>query len=122
MVVEHLEAYETGLLVWSFLFGVLGLQGLLSIYLEGETKEVGTHPVLPAPWYTVVLMAFLLAANLGLAWRFVRLLFQGGATTAELGTNAALMFLLLAGMLALYRRHCIADKVVAQSRHDEIPW
>lgn len=122
MIVEHLEAYEIGLLIWSFLFGVLGLQGLLSIYLEGEVEVVGTKKPPLAPWYIVVLMGSLMLANLWLSWRFVQLLFQDASVATELGTSAALMALLMVGMLALYRRYFIADKVVAQARDDEMPW
>lgn len=121
MIVEHLEAYEIALVIWSFLFGLLGLQGLISIYLEGETEQPGTHPPRPAPAAVIALMAGLAAANVWVAWVFVAQLFQGGEPVS-LARWAALMALTLAALVGLYRRYFIADEVLAQDRDDGVPW
>jgi uncharacterized membrane protein (DUF4010 family) len=121
MIVAHLEAYEIALIIWSFLFGLLGLQGLISIYLEGETDEPGVRPVQPAPWGVMIFMAALTAANVATAWLFVQQLYQG-ASPSSLGQLAALLAFLLAALVGLYRRYFIDDVVISQERDDDVPW
>jgi len=121
VIVEHLESYEIALIIWSFLFGLLGLQGLISIYLEGEVEESGVRPAKAPPLSVVALMAVLTAANVWMAWAFIRQLYQGTPPTS-LGRTAALLMFLLAALVGLYRRYFIDDVVVAQDRDDDVPW
>jgi len=121
MIVEHLESYEIALIIWSFLFGLLGLQGLISIYLEGEVEEPGVRPAKATPWGIIGLMGLLTAANVWAAWEFVHQLYQG-APAATLGRTAALLVFLLAALIGLYRRYFIDDVVIAQDRDDDVPW
>lgn len=121
MIVEHMEAYEVVLVIWSFLFALLGLQGLISIYLEGEVEEVGVHPVPQASWIVMTLLAGITVANVWSAWAFFQQLFQEGSPYT-LGRLAALMAFTLAALVGLYRRFFIPDKVVAQQRDDGVPW
>ncbi len=121
MIVEHLEAYEIALIIWSLLFGLLGLQGLVSIYLEGEVDEPRVQPAPNAPWRVVALMALLTAANVWLAWQFVQGLYQDVPATSLARTAALLMFL-LAALIGIYRRYFIDDVVIAQDRDDGVPW
>jgi hypothetical protein len=121
MIVEHLEAYEIALIIWSFLFGLLGLQGFVSIYLEGEVDEPRVQPAPGAPWRVVAFMVLLTAANVWLAWQFVQGLFQGVPNTS-LARTAALILIVLAALIGLYRRYFIDDVVIAQDRDDGVPW
>ena len=121
MVVEHLEAYEIALIIWSVLLGLLGLQGLISIYLEGEVEEVGVYAAPKPSWGIVALMAALTG---GVVWAAGAFIQQGvgGETANALGPLAALMAFLLAALVGLYRRYFINDEVVAQERDDGVPW
>ncbi|HED03235.1 MAG TPA: hypothetical protein ENI60_00465 [Candidatus Fraserbacteria bacterium] len=121
MIVEHLESYEIALVIWSFLFILLGLQGLISVYLDGEVEQVEVRPAKPAPWPVVWFMLLLTAANVGTAWEFAQQLFHG-ASPSSLGQLAALLLFILAALIGLYRRYFIADVVVAQERDDGVPW
>jgi hypothetical protein len=121
MIVAHLESYEIALIIWSFLLGLLGLQGLISIYLEGEVEEPSVRPVPPASWGVVLLMAVLTAANVGAVWVFIQQLYQGAAPST-LGQLAALLAFLLAALVGFYRRNFIDDVVIAQERDDDVPW
>lgn len=121
MIVEHLESYEIALIIWSFLFGLLGLQGLISIYLEGEVDEASIRPARPAPWGVLMLMAVLTAANVGMAWIFIQELYQG-ADPSNLGQLAALLAFLLAALVGFYRRYFIDNVMIAQERDDDVPW
>ena len=121
MIVSHLESYEIALIIWSSLFILLGFQGLVSLYLEGEAEEVGVRPAKSASWGVMALMALLTVANVGTAWLFVRELYQGTAPSS-LGQLAALLAFLLAALVGLYRRYFIDDEVIAQERDDDLPW
>jgi hypothetical protein len=120
VIVEHLDAYEVALVVWSFLFGLLGLQGLISTYLEGEVDTVGTHSEPKSSVVVVVLMAALTATIMWSAWTFAQQLLLGSSET--LGWLAALMSLAMSALIALYRRYFISDEVIAQARNDGVPW
>jgi len=121
MVVEHLEAYEIALIIWSVLLGLIGLQGLISIYLEGEVEEVGVYAPSTPPWKLIALMAALTGAVVWTAWALMQQIVQGSAAGA-LGPLAATMAFLLAALVGLYRRYFIADEVIAQQRDDGVPW
>lgn len=121
MILAHMEAYEVALVIWSFVLGLLGLQGLISIYLEGDVKAVGTHAPPPLTWPVMLLVLALLALNFWSAWTFVQLLFGEGSPEA-LGRLASLMVFILAALLVIYRRYCIEDKVVGKPRNDGVPW
>ncbi len=120
MIVEHLDAYEVALVIWSFLFGLLGLQGLISTFLEGEVDAVGTHPEPKSSLVVVVLMAALTAVIMWSAWTFTQQLLLGSSET--LGWLAALIALAMSALIGLYRRYFIPDEVIAQARDDEVPW
>ena len=120
MVVEHLEAYEIALIIWSVLLGLLGLQGLISIYLEGEVEEVGVYAPSTPSWKLIILMAVLTG---GVVWTAVAFVQRALNASADgLGTLATLMVFLLAALVGLYRRYFIADEVIAQQRDDGVPW
>ena len=121
MIVEHLDAYEIALIIWSFLFGLLGLQGLVAIWLEGEVDEVGERPAPPIGWGVLGLAALLVAGEIGLSIRLVGLLFEGSSPEAA-GRTMALLALGLALLVMLYRRYAVDDVVVAQDRDDGVPW
>lgn len=120
---EHLDAYEVALIIWSFLFGLLGLQGLISIWLEGEVDEPGERPA-PSPGRGALIFAALLTAGeVGLSVHLVRQLFGGGSPDPEAaGRTMALLALGLALLLMLYRRYAVDDAVIAQDRDDGVPW
>lgn len=120
MVAEHLEAYEIALIIWSALLGLLGLQGLISIYLEGEVEEVGVYAPSTPPWKLIALIAVLSGGVVWTAVAFIQRVVNG--TDDGLGALATLMAFLLAALVGLYRRFFIADEVIAQQRDDGVPW
>jgi len=119
--IEHLEAFEVALLIWAFLFGLLGLQGVISTYLEGEVLDAGAHPTGVPSWAIMIAMVALTVANVWAVAAFVGALF-GEAEPQALGQLAALMLLLLAILVGFYRRFFVDHVVVAQPRQDGVPW
>jgi hypothetical protein len=121
MIVAHLEAYQVAVLVWSFVFGILGLQGLISIYLEGDLVKVGNHAPARLSWGVIVFAVAALLLNLWGAWEFVQQLLNQG-TPQTLALLAALQAFILVLLLGIYRRYCIDNQVIDQDRNDGVPW
>ena len=119
--IEHLEAYQVALLTWCFLFGLIGLQGLISTLLEGQLLHVRSHRPRPLPLPLMVYPFAFTVTQLWLAWSFFQLMGQENSST-WLGVFAALMLLMLANMVGFYRKYFMDDVVVAQARQDGVPW
>lgn len=122
MIVEHLEAYEIALIIWSFLLGLLGVQGLVSIFLEGEVDEVGARPARPISGGVLTLAALLMALEIWLSVQLVRELFAEDGSAVTAARIMALLAFGLATLIGLYRRYAVDDVVVAQDRDDGLPW
>jgi hypothetical protein len=99
---------------------VFGLQGLLSILLEGETLTPGrTVPRLTGPLSAGIIVAaiLLLADAISLGWSLVN-----GAATAWIGVFAAIGCGLLALVLVFYKEGVVGDEAGFDDRNDGIPW
>jgi hypothetical protein len=121
MIPTHLDAYQIALIAWGFVLALYGVQGVLSVWLEGrelKLKGQGERPREPL-WVLVVILA-LTALELLLAVRFV--LGLPTAPARQLALDAGLLFMVLAVMLVLYRKYYVADEVMAQERDDGVPW
>jgi hypothetical protein len=121
MIPEHLKAYEIGLVAWTFLLGLFGVQGLITVFLEGEVVEPHEGEEREGSPWAVLLMAGLWAAEVVFSVLFARGLY-GGARSEVLALYSGAIFLALAAMLIVYRRCFIKDEVVAQEREDDFPW
>lgn len=120
---EHLDAYQIGLLAWAFLLALYGVQGALSVWLEGRELHVepGEQRGDPrAPLWS--LLAALGLTGFVLVWAFKFAAELATAPSRQLALDSGLLFVALAAMLALYRRHFLRDEVLAQDRDDGVPW
>lgn len=120
---EHLDAYEIGLIAWGFLLALYGLQGILSVWLEGRELVPGRsrREARPeSPLWVLSIALGLTAFVLVWAVRFIQEL--PTAPSRQLALDAGLLFLGLAAMLVLYRKYFLADEIVAQERDDGVPW
>lgn len=120
MIPTHLDAYQIALIAWGFLLAVYGVQGVLSVWLEGRELVPGPKDRPQALFW--VLLAGLVLVVFEVYWAVK---FVGELTTApprQLALDAALLFLDLALMLVLYRRYFIAHEVLSQDRDDGVPW
>jgi len=121
MIPEHLKAYEIGLVAWSFLLALFGLQGLITVFLEGEELEPRAGEEREGSRWAVALLVGLLALEVTLAVLFARGLYSG-ARAETLALYGGGIFLALAAMLVVYRRAFVEDEVIAQEREDGFPW
>ncbi|HEU5431762.1 MAG TPA: hypothetical protein VFU81_08870 [Thermomicrobiales bacterium] len=99
---------------------IYGIQGLLSVLLEGETLTPGrTPPRLTGPLSAgiVIAAALLLADAIALGWSLVN-----GAATAAIGVFAAIGCGLLALVLVFYKEGFVGDEAGFDNRNDGIPW
>ncbi len=117
----HLEAYEIGLITWVGLLLVTGVQGLISVYVEGQELRPLEHKPAREPWEAVLLVAAFTLLELLWAGGFIRGLFSVRAMS-ELAVYGALLSFTLAASLLVYRRAFVADESLVQERDDGIPW
>jgi hypothetical protein len=99
---------------------VFGVQGLLSVALEGQELAPGFRPPqvtgpLSAGIVLTALLLFLDALVLGYG-------IVVGWDTAALGVAAAVGCLLLAALLLLYKEGFLGDEARFDDREDGIPW
>jgi len=121
MIPTHLDSYQIALIAWGFLLALYGVQGVLSVWLEGRELRLNAHRERPRePLWVFVVVLGLTALEFFLAVRFVM-----GLPTAparQLALDSGLLFLVLAAMLVLYRKYFVEDEVVAGERDDGVPW
>lgn len=121
MIPAHLESYQIALIVWGFVLALYGVQGLLSVWLEGQQLQPGERGSAREPWWAVAAIAVLAGAEIALAVQFIQNL-QRQSDPQQLALDGALLFVGLATMLVLYRKYFIADEVIIQDRDDGVPW
>lgn len=122
MIPDHLEAYQVALIAWGFVLLLYGLQGLISVWLEGQELRLGQKGERASESLWAVAAILLLLGLLAFfAVRFVNGL-RVGTTPAALAFDASMLFFGLAAMLVLYRRFFIADEVIVQDRDEETLW
>ena len=121
MIKPHLDAYEIAMIAWILLFAIVGIQGFLSMFIEGETETPGHQKKARAPFLIVLVMLGIFGIDIYLVVRFVQELY-GSASAEILARIASLMAFSLALLFALYRRYFIDDVVISQERDDDIPW
>lgn len=121
MIPAHLESYQIALIVWGFVIALYGVQGLLSVWLEGQQLQPGEKHSPREPLGAVVVIALLAGLALFFAVQFVRSL-QQQPDPQRLALYGALLFFGLAAMFVLYRKYFIGDEVITQDRDDGVPW
>jgi len=122
MIPTHLEAYEIALIAWVTVLAVFGLQGLISVWLEGRELEADKPKRASEPLAAVVAMGALALAEVFLAARLVRALHVAPEPAGTLALYASLGAFILAVMLIIYRRYFIDDEVIVGEREDGVPW
>jgi len=121
MIPAHLESYQIALIVWGFVLALYGVQGVLSVWLEGQQLQPGEKKAAPEPLPAVAAITVLAGAEIALAVQFVQNL-RHGPNPHALALDGALLFLGLAAMLVLYRKYFLSDEVITQDRDDGVPW
>jgi hypothetical protein len=115
-----LSELELGIVAAVIALIVFGVQGLLSIALEGEELRPGRHGgrlTDPASIAIVVFSLALAAIAVALAWGIA-----DDWSPRRLGILAGGGALILALLLVLYKEAFVGDEVCFDDREDGVPW
>ncbi|MCC6314146.1 MAG: hypothetical protein IT337_09020 [Thermomicrobiales bacterium] len=115
-----LNELELGAVAGALAFGVFGVQGLLSVGLEGVELRPGRTPAHLTRSLTavsVIAAVALFAVSLLLGYGIVT-----GWDTARIGVAAGIGCALLALLLIFYKEAFLGDETVLETRDDGIPW
>jgi hypothetical protein len=115
-----LSELQLGAMAGALAFAIFGVQGLLSVGLEGQELRPGAMP----PHLTNPLSAAIVVVSL-LLFADAVLLGYGivaGWETGRLGIAAGVGCLCLAALLIFYKEAFLGDEARFESREDGIPW
>ena len=115
-----LTELQIGATAWALALGIFGVQGLVSIVVEGRQVLPGTiKPRLNNPLSAVIaaasILLFMLAALTGLT-------IVSGQSTAVIGTAAGAGCLDLGLLLLFYKEAFIGHEAHLDVRQDGVPW
>jgi hypothetical protein len=117
---EPLSELELAGVAWAIGLAVFGVQGLLSVLLEGQELRPGRVPPRLSGLLSALIVLFSLLL-LGLAVLLGIGLSLGWAT-GLIGALAGGGCLVLAALLVFYKEAFIGDETTLDSRDDGIPW
>jgi hypothetical protein len=115
-----LTELELGGVAWAIGLAIFGLQGLLSVLVEGQELQPGrVRPRLTDPLSVgiVIFSAALFAAATGLAYGLT-----ADWSTGEIGALAGAGCLALAFLLVFYKEGFLGDEAGFDEREDGVPW
>jgi hypothetical protein len=122
---EELSVGQIGLMAFGAVLFIYGFMGLLSNWLEGEELRPIRHFPEPstAPMVAGIILVLLLTAMGGF---YVRLLIYSAQTghnpTHLQGGLFAAMALVIALLLATYKKFYEREEAVTEDEHSEVPW
>ena len=120
-----LSVGSVGLMTYAMVLFVYGFIGLLGNWLEGPELRPGKHQPEPSslPVVAGVVLSILLVVLSGF---FVRTLVfasaEGYNPTALQGGVFAAMMLLIALLIAIYKKFFIPEEVLAEDEKSDFPW
>jgi hypothetical protein len=127
-VVPHLTVGNIGLMAFAMVLFLYGFIGLMSNWLEGSELRLGKREPEPSslPMVAGVVLSILLVILSGF---FVRtLIFANNpelgyynATTLQAGVFGAMM-LILALLIATYKKYFMPEEVLAEDEKGDFPW
>lgn len=117
---EPLSELQLGALAGAMTFAIFGVQGLISVSLEGQELRPGVTP----PHLTDQLSRGILLVSLLLLIDSIVLGFGivNGWNTTMVGVPASLGCILLAALLIFYKEAFLGNEARFDEREDGIPW
>lgn len=117
---EPLSELQLGALAGALTFAIFGVQGLISVNLEGQELRPGVTP----PHLTDQLSRAILIVSLLLFVNSIVLGFGivNGWSTTLVGVGAGLGCILLAALLIFYKEAFLGNEAHFDEREDGIPW
>jgi hypothetical protein len=115
-----LSELQIGLAAWAFALAIFGLQGLLSVAVEGRELRPGRTP----PRLTDALSVAIAICSLLLlvAAALLAVGIRAGLSIQTIGLAAGLGCLLLAVLLLFYKEAFLGDEAALDRRDDGLPW
>lgn len=115
-----LSELQIGLVAWAFALAIFGLQGLLSVAVEGRELRPGRQPPhLTDPLsVAIVVFALLLVIAAGLLGYGI----IAGWSPMTLGLAAGIGCIILALLLVSYKEGFVGEEASFDRRDDGIPW
>jgi hypothetical protein len=117
---SHLEAYDVWEIAWIFVLALFGVQGLISVFLEGQKLHPGPEKTPAESGMAVLWMLLLLAGEVFISVRFIFDLPEAPVQT--LAVEASAGFFVLAAMALVYRRSFLPEEAALHEREDHVPW
>ena len=118
--VPNLSELEIGMAAIAFTLGIFGIQGLISVLLEGRRLHPGiVRPRLTDPLSTaiVVFSVVLLGVSVWLGFGIV-----SDWSPIVLGAAAGTGCIVLALLLVFYKEAFVGDEACFDQREDGVPW
>lgn len=121
---EELSVGQIGLIALGVVFLLYALMGFVSVWLEGEELVPGQHRARPGNTHIVgIALSVVTVAVSGL---FAQAMLNAQRTQVNHPRIEGVLFgivaLLVAAVLALYKRHYQDEDVRAESENTEVPW
>ena len=118
--VPFLSEVEIGLVAAGFTLAIFGVQGLISVLLEGRQLHPGiVRPRLTDPLSIAIVAFSLLLFGIAIALAYGIVLDWGPII---LGTLAGAGCLILAMLLVFYKEAFVGDEACFDDREDGVPW
>lgn len=117
---DHLSEVELGAVAGALCLFVFGVQGIVSVLIEGEELKPGKRP----PHLTSALLATMVALSVLLILVAIALAYclAAGWGTGTAGLLAGSGCFLLAGLLVGYKEALLGDEARFDHRDDGVPW
>jgi hypothetical protein len=117
---RSLSELQIGLAAWAFSLAIFGLQGLLSVAIEGRELRPGRMPprLTDALSAAIVIASLLLLVAAGLLGIGIRL----SLSIQTIGLAAGLGCVILALLLVFYKEAFLGDEAALDRRDDGLPW
>lgn len=132
--VDHLSVGGIGLIAFALVLFIYGFIGLLSNWLEGRELRPGIHQPEPssAPLIAGIVLSLLLVMLSGFFVRLIAFAYAANPLKpAEVaaanptwlqGLIFAAMMLVIAFLIALYKKFYLPEEVVAEDEKGDFPW
>lgn len=115
-----LKVLELGAVAWAVGLAVFGVQGLISVFLEGRELQLGrVHPRLTGPLSLAVAVLSLVLFGIAI---FLTVGLTSDWGVKALGALAGAGCLVLALLLVSYKEAFVGDEATLDDRDDGIPW
>ncbi len=122
---EELSGGQIGLITFGAVFFIYGVMGYVSYWLEGEELRPGRHEASNSLWagVAIVLLLILLVALAGVFTQtIIYWSTEGPVSTGFAGRLAGYILLDMAAILVVFKKYFVAEVVVAEDEHSEVPW